>query len=298
MGSRMRIAVTGGTGYLGPAVVQAFLDAGHDVVVLEHKRPVDVPDSPRLRRAKGDVLDPESLKRAFDGCEAVAHLVAIIREAPKKGVTFERVHVEGTRNVVQAAKATGARRFLLMSANGADDADTPYFRTKLEMERMVKEAGFSWTVFRPGYIAGSRAGGFDAQFAGIVDKAPVLPLFAGGKFEIQPVSRRDVALAFARALERPLSVGRTYVLVGPERFTWKEYLRRLAKVRGRTRLMAYAPGPVVIGMAKTLGSLFPADPDQLRMLMRGNVGDAEPALKDLGLAPLERWEDAVAGLRR
>lgn len=293
----MKVAVTGGTGFVGPAVVQSLLDAGHEVVVLEHRRPVDLPDSPRLRRAKGDVTDPAALKAAFEGCEAVAHLVAIIREAPKKGVTFERVHVEGTRHVVQAAKAAGVRRFLLMSANGADFADTPYFRTKLEMERLVKEGGFAWTVFRPSYIAGSRAGGFDAQFADIVDKAPVLPLFGGGRFEMMPVSRRDVAQAFARALERPASVGKTYVLVGPERFTWKEYLQRLAKLRGRKRLMAPAPVPVVVGMAKVLGPLFPADADQIRMLVRGNVGDPAPAVKDLGL-DLQRWEDAVAGLKR
>lgn len=294
----MHVAVTGGTGFVGPAVVQAFLDAGHEVVVLEHRRPVDVPDTPRLRRVKGDVGDPESLKRAFDGCDAVAHLVAIIREDPKKGVTFERVHVEGTRNVVQAAKAAGARRFLHMSANGVETGmRTKYFDTKREMERLVQEGGFQWTIFRPGYVAGSRAGGFDAQFAGIVDKAPVLPLFAGGKFEIQPVSRRDVALAFARALERPASVGKAYTLVGPERFTWKEYLRRLAALRRRRRLMAYAPGGLVMGVAGVLGPLFPADKEQLQMLMAGNVGDATPAVQELDLT-LEPWEKAVEGLRR
>lgn len=294
----MRVAVTGGTGFVGPAVVQAFLDAGHEVVVLEHRRPVDVPDAPRLRRVGGDVTDPASLKRAFDGAEAVAHLVAIIREDPKKGVTFQRVHVEGTRNVVEAAKAAGARRFLLMSANGVQsEMSTPYFDTKREMERMVKESGLEWTVFRPSYVAGSRAGGFDRQFADIVDKAPVLPLFAGGRFEMAPVSRRDVAQAFARALERPESVGKAYTLVGPETFTWKEYLRRLSAVRGRKRLMAPVPGPVVLGMAGALGRAFPADKDQLRMLMAGNVGDGGPAVRDLGLT-LEPWEKAVEGLRR
>lgn len=294
----MKVAVTGGTGYLGPAVVQALLDAGHEVVVLEHRRPVEVPDSPRLLRVKGDVADPSSLKAAFEGADAVAHLVAIIREDPRKGVTFQRVHVEGTRNVVAAAKAAGARRFLLMSANGVDmGMSTPYFDTKREMERMVKEAGFQWTIFRPSYVAGAREGGFDAQFASIVDKAPMLPLFGGGKFEIQPVSRRDVALAFARALERPESVGKTYVLAGPERFTWKEYLVRMARLRRRKRAMAPVPRGVVLGLAGMLGRAFPADKDQLRMLMAGNVGDPEPAARELGL-PLEPWEKAVEGLRR
>lgn len=292
----MKVAVTGGTGYLGPAVVEELLKDGHDVVALEHKRPVPVADDKRLARVKGDVADEASLRRAFEGCDAVVHLVAIIRE--KGDATFEKVHVEGTRHVVAAAKAAGVRRFLLMSANGVDlGVDTAYFRTKREMERLVKEAGFAWTIFRPSYIAGAREGGFDATFADVVDKFPVLPSFGGGRFEIQPVARRDVAVAFARALTRPASIGKTYTLVGPDRMEWREYLQRLARVRGRKRALAYAPWWAMIGVATVAGPLFPATADQLRMMRAGNVGDASEAVRDLGLTPTP-WEEAVAELRR
>ncbi|HVM44896.1 MAG TPA: complex I NDUFA9 subunit family protein [Candidatus Thermoplasmatota archaeon] len=294
----MRVGVTGGTGYLGPAVVEEMLREGHEVVALEHRQKVPVGAHPRLTRVQGDVRDVTSLRGAFAGCDAVAHLVGIIREDRKKGKTFQRVHVEGTRNVVEAARAEGVRRFLLMSANGVESGlDTPYFRTKLEMERLVKDAGFDATIFRPSYIASAEEGGFDRQFADIVDTFPVLPSFAGGKFLIQPIARRNVAQAFARALSTPASVGKTYVLAGPERMTWNDYLRRLARVRGRKRVLAYAPGGVMVLTARALGPLFPADADALRMLMIGNVGDNAEAVQDLGLE-LERWEDAVSGLRR
>lgn len=294
----MRVAVTGGTGYVGPAVVEELIHGGHEVVVLEHMDKVPLSQHPRLKRARGDVRDPRALRDAFEGCDAIVHLVAILRENKRKGVTFEKVHVGGTRNVLDAAKAVGAQRFELMSANGVDSGlDTPYFRTKLEMERMVKESGLDWTIFRPSYIAGAEDGGFDRQFADIVDAAPVLPSFAGGTFQIQPISRRNVAQAFARALTRPESVGKTYVLVGPERMTWNDYLRRLARVRRRKRVLAYAPGPAILLAARALGPLFPADADTLRMLMLGNVGDGAEAVKDLELV-LDPWEDAVAGLRR
>jgi uncharacterized protein YbjT (DUF2867 family) len=294
----MKVAVTGGTGYVGPAIVEEILREGHEVVVLEHRRLVPVGAHPRLSRVKGDITEPASLRAAFAGCDAVVHLVALIREAPKQGATFERVHVEGTRHVVDAAKAAGVRRFLLMSANGVDcGLSTPYFDTKREMERIASEAGFELTVFRPSYIAGDRAGGFDAQFADIVDKAPVLPSFAGGRFEIQPVSREDVAKAFARALSTPESVGKTYVLVGPERMTWNEYLHRLARLRGHKRIVAYVPGKLMVGVARVAGERFPADADALRMLMVGNTGDASEAVRDLRL-PLTPWEEAVSGLRR
>lgn len=290
----MKVAITGGTGYVGPAVVEETLAAGHEVVALEHRRRLEVPDHPRLRRVKGSVDDEASLRAAFAECDAVIHLVAILRE--RKGATFQAVHVEGTRRVVAAAKAAGVRRFVLMSANGVDlGVETPYFRTKREMERLVKEAGFDWTILRPSYIAGAREGGFDAQFARIVDLAPILPAFDGGRFEIQPVSRRNIAQAFVRALTTPAAIGRTYVLAGPERFTWREYLRRLARVRRRRRWIMPVPRWLILPISRL--RVLPADHDTLVMLMAGNVGDPEPARKDLGLE-LERWEDAVAGLRR
>lgn len=294
----MRVAVTGGTGYVGPALVEEMLRAGHDVVVVEHVQPVPLGPHSRLHRARGGVGDVRALREAFEGCDAVAHLVAILREDKRRGVTFEKVMVRGTRNVVEAARDAGVRRFLFMSANGVGSGmDTPYFRSKLAAERIVEEAGFDHTIFRPSYIAGAQEGGFDRQFADIIDKAPALPSFAGGRFEIQPVSRRNVAQAFARALTRPAAIGKTYALVGPERMTWNEYLRRLARLRGRKRPLVYAPGKLMIAAATVAGPLFPANADALRMLMLGNVGDGSEAVKDLGLE-LETWDDAVAGLRR
>lgn len=240
-------------------------------------------------------MDTASLREACTGADAVVHLVAIIRGSPED---FERVHVQGTRNVIQAAQEAGVKRFLHMSANGVDsDLHTPYFDTKREMERLVKAAGFDWTIFRPSYIAGSGKGGFDSQFAAIVDSAPILPSFGGGKFEIQPISRRDVGIAFARALTTPASLGKTYTLVGPERMTWNDYLRRLSKLRQRKRALAYVPAGVVIAAARILGPLMPADADQIRMLVLGNIGDPSDSVKDLGL-DLETWEHAVAGLKR
>lgn len=288
----MRVFVTGGTGYVGPAVLQAFLDAGHDVTVLEHAHPAPI-DHPRLSRAKADIDDVGALRKAMGAAEAVVHLIAIRRGSP---AAFERT-AQGARNVITAAKEAGARRLLLMSANGADEGTTPYFAAKRAMEQAARQSGLAWTIFRPSYVAGDAPGSFDDEFSRIVDKAPVLPSFMGGKFEIQPISRRDVALAFANALDDPKTHGKTYVLVGTERFTWNEYLRKLAHLRGKKRALAYVPRWSILLVSGTLGRAFPASPDELRMLMQGSIGDPEPARRDLHL-PMVKWEDAVAGLRR
>lgn len=276
----MKVVVLGGTGFVGTAIVDAMRARGHDVAALS-------------RRTGVDVDDPATLKGKLDNLDAVAHLVAIRRGS---AADFERT-AQGARNVVAEARRAGVRRFLLMSANGADSASTPYFRAKLAMEKAVKESGLDWTIFRPSYVAAGEEGGFDHEFAQIVDRMPILPGFDGGKFEIQPIARGDVADAFANALDRPAAIGKTYVLVGPERFTWNEYLRKLAALRGRKRPVVYAPGFAVKGMAAVLGRLFPASPDELRMLMEGSIGDPAPAARDLGLK-LARWDEATKGLAR
>ncbi|HVL49208.1 MAG TPA: complex I NDUFA9 subunit family protein [Candidatus Thermoplasmatota archaeon] len=285
----MRVFVTGGTGFVGPSILDAILARGHRVTALVHRQPP--PARPGLSTAKGDVARGELPDLA--GHDAVVHLVGIIDEKPSKGLTFERLHVEATRHVVEAAKRVGIRRFLHMSANGADLALTPYQRTKLAAEQVVKDAGLDATIFRPSFIAGPGEG-FHAKLAPVIRYAPVVPVLGGGSAVMQPVAAGDVGLAFAKALDEPVAVGKTYCVAGPETLTFRQYLERLAKLMGRKRAYAPVPEGLALAMAKLPG--FPATPDQLRMLFAGNAcADARWA-EDLGITPTP-WEAAMTDLR-
>lgn len=286
----MRVLVTGGTGFVGPGVVRELLARGHEVTLLVHRSPGPFTgDEKGLRLQRGEVLDPESLRRAAAGSEAVVHLVGLRREAPRRGLTFERLHVEATRHALEAAKAAGARRFLHMSASGVERRRTGYQRTKSEAEDLVRAAGLEWTIFRPTLVTGpaeGHAGGFDHEMADLVRRAPFAPSFAGGRFTVQPVAKRDVGLAFARALEEPRSVGKVYVLAGPDRLTWDDYLRALCEALGRRRLLAPLPRGLVLAAAGLLGGFawLPATREELEMLFEGVEGDASEAARDLGIA--------------
>jgi uncharacterized protein YbjT (DUF2867 family) len=129
------VLVTGGTGFVGPHVVRAIADSGHEVraLVRDSAQARDVPAQPM----EGDMSDAASLQRAVEGAEAVVHLVAI-RQGRRED--FERVMEQGTRDLVAAAQTAGVKRFVLMSALGTSDETkdlVPYYHAKWEMEQSV-----------------------------------------------------------------------------------------------------------------------------------------------------------------
>lgn len=286
----MRVFVTGGTGFVGPAVVDALLRHGHEVTVLVHRAKPGAERSSVVSRP-GSVTDRASLD--LSGHDAVVHLVGILKET--RGRTFEAMHVEATRNVLDAARAAGARRFLHMSALGAREGTTKYWDTKARAEALVRASGLDWTVFRPSFVVGEGKG-FDRQWADIARLGP-LPRFGKGDFLMQPVARDDVAEAFARALTTPASVGKVYELGGPERFTFAEYERRLlAKMRLRRPVL-----PVPMALASFgAGALswipgFPGDREALSMLFQGSTTDDDAWTRELGIRP-KTWDEAAAFL--
>src|SRR5688572_23445796 len=212
-----RVFVTGGSGFVGSHVIDELLGRGYGVNALVHGRELR---AGRARSVKGDLFDATALDDGIRGCDAVIHLVGIIFENRSKGVTFERVHNEGTRSVVDATLRNGVRRYVHMSALGTRaDAVSAYHQTKFKAEQYVRSSGLDWTIFRPSMIHGP--GGelmqMEADWARR-RKPPFLfmPYFGagatgrGGAGMLQPVYVKDVARAFVDALEKPQTVGEIY----------------------------------------------------------------------------------------
>src|SRR5215208_4304157 len=130
-----RVFVTGGSGFVGSAVIDALLARGYGVNALVNRH--DLPNrGDSVRSIKGGLFDREALEEGLAGCDAAIHLVGIIMERPSRGVTFERIHFEGTKNVVDAALRSGVRRYVHMSALGVrPDAVSAYHRTKFLAEQ-------------------------------------------------------------------------------------------------------------------------------------------------------------------
>jgi NADH dehydrogenase len=293
----MRVALIGGTGFVGSYLVDQLVQAGHQPVVL-----VRPGSEARLRHADvcepvdGDLADAAALDRLVQGTDAVIYNVGILRENPSQGITFDELQRAAPARVMQAAKRAGVRRFLLMSANGVAADSTPYQSSKLAAERELWASDLDGTVFRPSVIFGDPRGRdeFASALARDIIAAPLpAPLFfeglsvrdAGG-FRLSPVHVGDVAAAFVKALSEPDTIGQTLELGGPEALSWRDILGRLAGATGRRKLMLPAPAIGIAAAATLLDrfDFFPITRDQLRMLLQGNTC-SDDALRGLGIEP-------------
>ena len=303
----MTVLVTGATGYVGSYLVPALLDRGHTVRALTRSPAPRLDAMDGVSTVRGDVTDPASLAGAFDGADAVVHLVGIIDESPSKGVTFERIHVDGTRHVAEAARAAGVARFVHMSANGARaDGRSAYQTTKWRAEEIVRAAGFEHlVVFRPSTLFGD-PGPEHPEFAKrlwetLVRPFPVLPVFGDGRYELQPVSVEACARAMAQAVTRDASAGQSYCVAGPERIPYREVLARIAR-GGGIEPKPTAPVPLFAARlgVNTLGrvGLLPISPAQFEMLVEGNTCDPSAFYADFGVESPRFVAETLGYLRR
>ena len=145
------ILVTGAAGFIGSRLVRRLLESGRPVRALVR----DAEETDSLAGAdivEGDVTRAETLATAADGVDAVVHLVAILQGKPED---FDRVIAGGTRNVVDAAREAGVRRFVYQSALGLNEQSRetiPYFRGKWAAEQAVTGSGLEYVIVRPSFV--------------------------------------------------------------------------------------------------------------------------------------------------
>jgi uncharacterized protein YbjT (DUF2867 family) len=292
----MKVALVGGTGFIGGHLVDALLAAGHAPSLLVRPGSEDkVARYGECRVVPGDVSNAAALSELVRDSEAVIYSIGILRESP--GASFEDLQWRGVERTLHAARQAGVRRFLLMSAHGARADGTAYQRTKFHAERAVADSGMAFTILRPSVVFGDPRGADEIASRLLREMVrPAVPAIAfhtGWRPDLRtvhmsPVHVRDVAAAFVAALQDPASIGQCFVLGGPESLSWKQMLERIALTVGRRKVFL----PVPIGLMSVAATLFdrfawfPVTCDQLTMLAQGNSADPAALAALIGRAPL------------
>jgi len=295
----MKVAIFGGTGFVGSYLVDQLLAEGHTLRILVREGSESKLREPeRHEIVTGEIGDADAVARCLEGAEAAIYLIGLIREFPRRGITFEAMHYAGAVTAIDAAVRGGVRRFVLMSANGAKPGGTGYQSTKFRAEQYLSSSGLDWTVFRPSVVFGDPRGlqEFCSQLRDEMIAPPVpAPLFhdgvwpgGAGRFRMSPVAIEDVAAAFAGALAEPASVRRIFPLGGPDALEWRDIIATIAAASGKDNKLT-VPAPV--GVMRAAASLldrfewFPVTGEQLQMLMEGNVCDGSEAWRLFGIEP-------------
>ncbi len=289
------LLITGGTGFVGGYILEALegkmprnqvrilARGGKDLAKLGVQDYDTVP---------GSVTNKEDVKRAMQDIDTVIHLVAIIREDKAKGQTFERVIGEGTENVAQAAKEAGVKRIIYMSALGAINESTPYFRNKIRGEKAVKASGIPYTIFRPSFLIGP-VGEFTALLKQLT-MMPIVPVLGPGNYPVQPVYVRDMARNFAQALDDERYANQTFEFGGPEVFEYNDMLRQTLDAMGKKGFLLHAPLLLVKPIIPIIDKVMPKliTEDQFTMLLEGSNTE-DKRLQEIGGFELTPFRKAI-----
>lgn len=268
------ILVTGGTGFVGGHLVNRLSQEKIRSRCLVRKSSnIEKLRNPVIDLAFGDLTDEESLKKALEGVDTVVHLIGIIVE--KKGATFEIIHTQGTRNLVNACKKAGVRRFIYISALGArENARSRYHITKWEAEQAVIKSGMEYVIFRPSIMIG-KGGEFITMLSKIVQEAPVVPII-DGKSKVQPIYVENTIDCVIKSLIEPRIKNRIFEIAGPYQITYRELFLTLMDVLTIKKPALEIPIWLMWPAAYILERLIEKPPittQQLIMLQEDNICD-------------------------
>lgn len=248
-----RAAVTGAFSYSGGVIAERLLDAGYEVVTLSRS------PAPPAHRLAGRVAveplqfpDPEALERALSGAEVLVNTYWI--RFARDGATFAGA-VENSRVLFEAARRAGVRRIVHLSVtNPSPGSPLGYFRGKAAVERVLAETMPEHAVIRPSLVFGRREEILVNNMAWLLRHLPLYAVPGDGHYRVQPVSVEDVAdLTLAAAEDAGASVCDA---VGPEVYTFDEFLRLLARSVGTRARLVHLPPPVVVTLGRLLGRLM------------------------------------------
>ncbi|TGP26535.1 complex I NDUFA9 subunit family protein [Mesorhizobium sp. M1D.F.Ca.ET.184.01.1.1] len=283
----MKVAVFGGTGFLGRRIVERLLDKGFEVrAVSRQARRVTAlgSEAKAPEQVKADILDRSSIGPAIAGSDAVVNAVSLYVE--HGGLTFERMHVTAAADLASAARQAGVERLVHISGIGADPRSASrYIKARGRGEDAVRNSFPDTIVLRSAVMIGPDDA-FLTTLVRLVRLLPVYPLFGQGATRLQPVYVGDVAEAVSRLLADPIQDVPTFEVGGPRILRYRELVREIARRCGAHPILV--PMPFAAWSALAVAAEFlPTPPftrNQVDLMRQDNVTTGGmPGLPELGI---------------
>ena len=308
----MKVAVFGGTGFVGSYLIDELIASDHIPRVLVRPGSEEkLMQADKCEPVHGDISDKIAIGDTLAGTEAAIYNIGIIKQFPRNGITYEDLQFDGARNCMDQCKELGIDRFILMSANGVRPDGTGYQKTKWLAEQYLMNTDLKWTIFRPSLIFGDPRGSNRPEFCTQLKKdlirlpipAPLfhkglLPVDAG-KFSMSPIHVKDVASIFVGSLASEDTISKIFELGGPNTLDWKEIIKTIAKGSGKNKWTIPAPAIFIRSIAALFDrfSWFPITRDQLTMLMEGNTCETSDLFTKFRAMPIPFTAEELSYLK-
>lgn len=238
----MKIAIPGGTGFVGRTLARALVAEGHEVNLIARgfdRSDLDILKGVGVTFYKMGLDSTDELANAFAGCEVVVHCAGINRE--HSDATFENVHVRGTQNVIEAARRTSVRKIVLTSfLRARPNCGSAYHESKWAAEELVRNSGFDYTILKPGVIYGRG----DHMLDHLSRAFYSFPFFGFVGFKdkrVRPIAVEDISRLLVAATTENELPRQTIAVLGPDQMTLRQAVRKVAKVVGKRPLMIPLP---------------------------------------------------------
>ena len=287
------ILITGATGFIGRHLVARLVANGERprCLVRNKQRAASILPAAKVELVEGDTTSPQTLPAAMQGVDTIVHTAFITADHKAPSSTYyNETNVQGTANLVQAAKDGGVQRIIEVSGLGTKpDKPGSYMQGRYLAEKMVKESGLSWTIIQPSVLFGKGAP-FVKGLSDLIRSAPVVPLIGGGSILFQPIYVEDVVTVIVKVLEDPAgTASKTYAIGGPEYYSFTQIIDELLHTMHKTRIKAPAPMQLVGIGAAVMEAVLPKPPltkAAMALFAFDNITDKDAVERNFGFTPM------------
>ncbi len=287
------ILITGATGYVGQHLVSRLAAQGEPLrcLVRDTKKAASILPTKGIEFVRGNTTQPASLEAAVRNVDTIVHAAFITADHKQSaGNRYEETNVQGTANLIEAAKDAKVKRIIEMSGLGTKpDKAGSYMQGRYLAEKVLKESGLDWTIIQPSVLFGKGAP-FIKGLTDLISTAPVVPLIGGGKTLFQPIYVEDVVTVIVKVLEDPIHTsGKTYTIGGPQYYSFTQIIDALLYTMHKTRIKVYAPTPLVGVGAAVMEAILPKPPltnAAMTLFSFNNTTDLNSVERNFGFTPM------------